>query len=82
MPRTITAVSTPAHFLEYSFPAMGHHITFWFRGNAEIDYALKSSLAEEAVSRARQMIAEVCISGELHYEDDRASFSGWWSIPR
>jgi len=57
-----------------------NRVTFWFSGNDEITEELKLRLNEEALSRAKQMINENYVSGELHYEDDEVSFHGWWEI--
>jgi uncharacterized membrane protein len=56
-----------------------HTVSFWYRSEKEIGEETK---VEEAERRATEMIKEGYISGELNYESEDYSATGWWSIKR
>ena len=70
--------------LDYTFDGTGevfcHHISFFYRSNKPIPESLHDDLIREALERASDMIATGCNQGELNYEDDKHSYTGWWKI--
>lgn len=66
--------------------AMGHRISYYYRlDDAELTDELKGQLDEEAERRAREMVAQDYIGGELNCtfiwnDGEEQEFSGWWSI--
>ena len=73
--------------VEGKIRAMGHTISYWYEiwdAELDIDDQLKESLEEQAEDRAREMIAEDYIQGELNayyvHDDNDYEINGWWSI--
>jgi hypothetical protein len=64
---------------EGSVDVCAHHVTYYFDCPREVG-DLAKSLDEEAESRARAMIQEGYISGELNYESEEVNCRGWWQI--
>lgn len=46
----------------------------------DLDFETRSQLENHAEERISEMRKEHYTSGELHYENDKVSVSGWWSF--
>lgn len=58
-----------------------HRVTYRYWGGPITD-DIKSALDEEAEKRAQQCIIENIVGGELNYENEDTSLSGWWEITK
>jgi hypothetical protein len=69
--------------MSYSFDGTvhvcAHEVSFWFKGDKPITDELKERLTEEAEERSKSQIIEGYVQGELNYEDEECSYTGWWT---
>ena len=65
---------------EYEVAVCAHLVSFYFDCGRKITDEEKSLLNEAAEDRAKQLLIENYHQGELNYESDTLSCTGWWHI--
>ena len=59
-----------------------HRVSFFYQLPVEVELSddVKTNLTEEAESRVKACIIEGYVQGELNYESEQLSCTGWWKI--
>ena len=77
---SITSKKIKDYCYEGAIRILCHNVTYWFRSESKADNYTIELLKEEAETRAKECINNEYYSGELNYETDNFSASGWWKI--
>jgi len=78
------ATKTKRRIYEGTVEVCTHRISFFYRLPARVRVSAedKLRLTEEAESRATVCVTDGYVQGELNYESEHLSCTGWWKIER
>ena len=71
---------TQEFFHEGTVRVCAHRVTYLWRLPQEVTDEQKAELETEAEDRALTCIPDGYIEGELNYESEELSCTGWWKI--
>jgi hypothetical protein len=70
------------HCVEGTFENIcAHQVCYFFKSSKTITPEMEELLDEHAEERAKSLIIDGCVEGELYYQDHLENeYSGWWKI--
>ena len=74
------ATKTDPIVFEGTVNVCAHRVSYWYQGDKPLSPQIIERLESEAEERAKSQIIEGYVQGELHYETDEVSYTGWWRI--
>jgi len=82
IPQPVKEKKPKGRFHEGSTQVCAHTVSFWYRlpARKRIDKDELFRMTEHAEERAKEMIIQGFVQGELNYETDRFQATGWWRI--